>query len=65
MIDARGKTGDYAQDMVAFYKQGLEYTEKNYGKTEHMLNKLKYKIKKRSNGGITTGNFIRGLNEDV
>ena len=65
IIDARGKTGRYAQDMVTFYRQGLKYVEENNGKTEYKLNKLKYKIQKRSHGGITTGNFIRGLNEDL
>ncbi len=64
IIDARGKTGNYAQDMGTFYRQGLKYVEENDEKTEYKLNKLKYKIQKRSHGGITTGNFIRGLNED-
>ena len=65
IIDARGKTGNYAQDMVKFYKHGLKYIEDSNDKIEYTLNKLKYKIRKRSLGGITTGNFIRGLNEDL
>jgi putative protease len=51
--------------MVKFYKQGLKYMEESNEKTEYKLNKLKYKIQKRSHGGITTGNFMRGLNEDL
>jgi putative protease len=65
IIDARGKTENYAQDMVKFYKQGLKYMEESNEKTEYKLNKLKYKIQKRSHGGITTGNFMMGLNEDL
>jgi putative protease len=65
IIDARGKTGNYTHDMIKFYRQGLKYMEETNGKTEYKLNKLKYKIQKRSHGGITTGNFIRGLNEDL
>jgi len=65
IIDARGKTGNYAQDMVKFYRQGLKYMEERNEKTEYNLNKLKYKIQMRSHGGITTGNFIKGLKEDL
>jgi len=57
VIDARGKTSEYAESMVTSYRHGLNYKEKtpeNIAK----LNKLKVKVKKISQGGITTGSFL-------
>ncbi len=57
IIDARTKTSAYAKSMVASYRKGLEFKEKTHDSIEK-LNKLKFKIKKISQGGITTGNFL-------
>jgi hypothetical protein len=43
--------------MVTSYRQGLNYKEKTPGNIAK-LNKLKAKVKKISQGGITTGNFL-------
>lgn len=64
VIDARNRTKDYTQNMVALYKRGISYLAKNGGHTDH-LEKLKIRVKKLSKGGITTGNFIKGLNENL
>lgn len=68
VIDARGKTRNYARDMVSLYKQGLEYVEMGMeiGSSEARpdLRKLKRAAKKLSQGGITSGNFVKGLNEN-
>jgi len=60
-IDSRGRTGKYAKDMVIIYGEALEYTKKEGRGLKKDLNSLKDEIKKRSIGGITTGNFIRGI----
>lgn len=64
VIDARSRTEDYAQNMVALYKRGIKYVAKKGVHTDH-LEKLKIRVKKLSQGGITTGNFIKGLNENL
>ncbi len=61
VIDARGRTEKYAKDMSSIYKKALEIGTKNDQKSK--LNTLKNKAKKISLGGITTGNFIRGVTE--
>lgn len=57
VIDARGKTSEYARSMVTSYRQGLSFEEKTHENMEK-LNKLKIKVKKLTQGGITTGNFL-------
>jgi U32 family peptidase len=60
-IDARARTKTYARDMTTFYGDAITHWD-DVDKGEY-LNKLKLKIKKISNGGITTGNFLKGLKE--
>lgn len=60
-IDSRGRTGNYARDMAIIYGEAMEYTKKEGRGQEKDLKSLKDEIKKRSMGGITTGNFIRGI----
>jgi putative protease len=58
IIDARNKNGAYANLMVNYYNQGLnfrEITDFNIRK----LNMLKNRVKKISQGSITSGNFIK------
>lgn len=57
VVDARGKTREYAKSMVTYYKQGLNLKEKT-PENRVNLKKLKVKVKKLSQGGITTGNFL-------
>ena len=56
-IDARHKTREYARVMVSCYSEGLNYRENRLENIEK-LNKLKNKVKRISQGGITTGNFL-------
>lgn len=60
-IDARTRTRDYARDMAALYGDAIAHRDD--ADRDGYLNKLKLKIKKRSNGGITTGSFLKGLKE--
>ncbi len=62
VVDARSKTHDYARDMISTYKKGLYYVE-NDSNTAKNLTILKNKIKTMSTGGITVGNFIKGIKE--
>lgn len=57
VIDARGKTSEYARSMVTSYRQGLNFEKKTPENIEK-LNELKVKVKKIAQGGITTGNFL-------
>ncbi len=61
IIDAGGRTKKYAHDMSSIYKKAMEIGAKKDPKSKRELNDLKNKAKKISLGGITTGNFIRGV----
>ncbi|MGB9936709.1 MAG: DUF3656 domain-containing U32 family peptidase [Methanobacterium sp.] len=63
IIDARGRTKKYAQDMSRIYRKAIEIGINNDHKSKRELNALKNKAKKISLGGITTGNFLRGVTE--
>jgi putative protease len=62
-IDARGKPPEYAKIMVSAYVDALESCKKpkSKGELKKKLNMIKSDVKKFSTGGITTGNFIRGV----
>jgi U32 family peptidase len=64
VIDSRNKPSDYAHTMVSLYQKALQLTTKRDPKLKTKLNSLKKQVKKISNGGITTGNFLRGVNDD-
>ena len=63
IIDARGRTKKYAQSMSYIYRKAIEIGTKKDQKSKRELNGLKNKTKKISLGGITTGNFLRGVTE--
>jgi len=60
VVDLRTKTYDYAKDMTSIYTKGLEYVGRGVNTGKNM-NKLKSRIKNLSTGGITTGNFLKGI----
>ena len=62
VVDVRNKTYDYAKDMTRIYSTGLEYIEMGVMNQKNM-NQLKSQIKNISTGGITTGNFLKGIKE--
>jgi len=64
VIDARAKPAKYAKEMIDIYQNGLEKTINKSPKLNKKLDNLKKKIKRISNGGITNGNFLRGVGED-
>jgi U32 family peptidase len=63
VIDSRAKPAKYAKKMVSIYQDGLEKTIKRSPRLKNELVNLKKKVKKISNGGITTGNFLRGVED--
>ncbi len=63
IIDARGRTGKYVHDMSLLYKKAIKIGTLDYRKTKSDLNALKNEAKKISLGGITTGNFVRGVTD--
>ncbi|MDO5836106.1 MAG: U32 family peptidase [Methanobacterium sp.] len=64
VIDSRNKPADYALTMFTTYQKALELTSNQVPHLRKKLNSLKNQVKKVSNGGITSGNFLRGLNND-
>ena len=64
VIDSRNKPADYAHTMVSLYQKALDLTTNHDPKLKTKLNSLKNQVKKISNGGITTGNFLRGVHDD-
>jgi U32 family peptidase len=64
VIDSRNKQSDYAHTMVSLYQKALQLTTNRDPKLKTKLNSLKKQVKKISNGGITTGNFLRGVHDD-
>ncbi|AUB57233.1 hypothetical protein BK008_02100 [Methanobacterium sp. MZ-A1] len=64
VIDSRNKPVDYALTMLSTYQKALELTSQQGSQLGKKLNSLKKKVKKISNGGITSGNFLRGVNDD-
>ena len=60
VIDARNKPVDYIRNILSTYHEALELTIADDPKLGNKLDYLKKRAKKIANGGITTGNFIRG-----
>jgi putative protease len=63
VIDARGRTPLYAEEMTRLYRQGLDLVAKGGRRSEEGLAHLKEEVKGISLGGITTGPFRHGLKE--
>ena len=63
VLDLRNKTYDYAREMTSIYLNGIEYIEKEINTAKNM-DQLKAMIKSISTGGITTGNFLKGIKKN-
>ncbi|MBI5680047.1 MAG: U32 family peptidase [Methanobacterium sp.] len=63
IIDSRGRTAEYTNKICFIYKQAIEIENYAKNKKGHLKN-LKNEVKKISLGGITTGNFIRGVEKN-
>lgn len=61
VIDARGKPAPYTGDMLGLYQEALQLSLKKPAQLAGKLKILKEEVKKRSTGGITSGNFLRGV----
>ena len=61
ILDARGRTGKYISDISSIYREAIKIGTNTDSKSKRDLNTLKNRAKKISLGGITTGNFIRGV----
>lgn len=64
IIDARNKPVGYIQNILPIYQKARELTVAGVPNLGDQLVLLKKRVKKISNGGITTGNFIRGVRSD-
>ncbi len=63
VIDARGRTPEYAAEITRIYREAMGLALAGTGMNIHDLDRLKGDVKRISLGGITAGHFIRGLKE--
>jgi putative protease len=63
LIDARGRIGTYTMDMIHLYQEAILLTEKGVPAHDPHFRYLKDAVKRLAVGGITTGHFVRGLQE--
>lgn len=63
LIDARGRTPLYAEEMVRLYLRALDLVVLGGRRSAEELAQIKVQVKRMSLGGITTGQFLRGLKE--
>ena len=63
-IDARGRGPRYGREMAALYRQALFLVESGGDGTARELGNLREECRERARGGITHGNFLRGLGEE-
>lgn len=62
VLDMRNKGYEYSKEMSSIYNEYLNQIE--IGKnTKLIVNKLKTRIKNVSTGGITTGNYLKGVKD--
>jgi U32 family peptidase len=61
VIDARGKPSCYTKDMIGLYQEALQLSLQKPSGLLSDLRILKEEVKMRSTGGITSGNFLRGV----
>ncbi len=64
IVDARYKPADYVRNILSIYQEALNVTVACAPKLDDKLESLKKRVKKISRGGITTGNFVRGIEDD-
>jgi putative protease len=62
-IDARGKTADYAREMVRVYREAIASAAQKPGTATRDTASLRERVKAIALGGITTGHYPRGLKE--
>jgi putative protease len=63
-IDARGRTGAYAEEMVRIYRQAAALPSMNEAVRHVHLADLRERARAISRGGITAGHYRRGVHED-
>jgi putative protease len=64
IIDARGRGHRYAREMASIYHEGISLVEAGGDGIPRELGNLREECRKRARGGITHGNFLRGLREE-
>ncbi len=63
VIDARGRTGTYATEIIRMYREAIMLVKNGIRHDDQQFIRLKDEVRRRSFGGITAGHFIRGLKE--
>ncbi len=64
VIDARGRGARYGREMAAIYREGISLMESGGKDASRELGDLREECRTRARGGITQGNFLRGLREE-
>ncbi|KUG20886.1 peptidase, u32 family large subunit [hydrocarbon metagenome] len=62
-IDARGRTARYAREMSELYREAVACAAAGSNRRSRELVRLKEEVRRRSQGGITAGYFVRGLKD--
>ncbi len=64
IIDARGRTAAYAGEMVRIYQDAIACATRGSGCTSRDYAILRNRVKTIALGGITSGHYMRGLQEE-
>jgi putative protease len=64
VIDARGRGARYGREMAAIYREGISLVGSGGYGISRGLGDLRAECRMRARGGITHGNFLRGLREE-
>jgi putative protease len=62
-VDARGRTGDYAEEMTRIYREAVGMVNNGAKTGDRRLTAAKERARRMALGGITAGHFLRGLKE--
>ncbi len=64
VIDGRGRGARYGREMAAIYREAISLVESGGDGISRELENLREGCRARARGGITRGNFLRGLSEE-
>ena len=64
VIDARGKTPEYAREMVSIYREALAVADQDTGQRDQDKEFLRDRVKAIALGGITAGHYTRGVRDE-
>jgi putative protease len=64
VIDARGRTPAYAEEITKIYRDAIALAAQGTGSTDSQYTLLRERVKAIALGGISSGHYTRGLKEE-